>query len=97
MHLLEAGVDITTIATWLGHTQLSTTHGYVEINLCMKQKALAAAAVLPELTYGHFPQSDLLTWLAALGRPRRYAQSPPLMSPNPLRRSRQLHITQRSP
>jgi site-specific recombinase XerD len=97
MHLLESGVDITTIAAWLGHTQLSTTHGYVEINLRMKQNALAAAAALPELTNGHFPEGDLLTWLAALGRPRRYAQSPSLISPAPLRRSRQLHITQRSP
>ena len=98
MHLLEAGVDITTIAAWLGHTQLSTTHGYVEINLRMKQKALAAtAAALPELAHGHFPQGDLLTWLAALGHPRRYAQSPPPIPPSPFRRSRQLHITQRSP
>ncbi len=40
MHLLEAGVDITTIAAWLGHSQLDTTHGYIEINLRMKQKAL---------------------------------------------------------
>ena len=75
MHLLEAGIDITTIAAWLGHTQLSTTHGYVEINLRMKQKALAAAAALPELTAGQFPQGDLLTWLAAIGvmrsRPHR--------------------------
>jgi integrase/recombinase XerD len=97
MHLLEAGVDITTIAAWLGHAELSTTHGYVEINLRMKQKALAAAASLPELAHGHFPQGDLLTWLAALGRPRRYVQSPPPLLPTPLRRSPQLHITQRSP
>jgi integrase/recombinase XerD len=75
MHLLHAGVDITTIAAWLGHSQLSTTHGYVEIDLRMKQKAVAAAA-LPELNQGEYPQGDLLTWLATLGRSRRYAQSP---------------------
>lgn len=97
MHLLEAGVDITTIAAWLGHSQLSTTHGYLEINLRMKQKALAAASALPELAYGNFPHGDLLTWLAALGRKPRYAQPPPPMPPTPLRRSRQLHITGRSP
>lgn len=77
MHLLEAGVDITTIAAWLGHTQLSTTHGYVEVNLRMKQQAVAAAATLPELTRGEFPQGDLLTWLDALGRPQRYVQQQP--------------------
>lgn len=76
MHLLHAGVDITTIAAWLGHAQLSTTHAYIEIDLRMKQKAVTAAAALPELTQGKFPQGDLLTWLAALGRSRRYAQSP---------------------
>jgi len=97
MHLLESGVDITTIAAWLGHSQLDTTHGYVEINLRMKQKALAAAVAVPELAHGHFPQGDLLTWLAALGRRPRYAESPPPIPPNPLSRHRQLHITGRSP
>ncbi len=97
MHLLEAGVDITTIAAWLGHAKLDTTHGYVEINLRMKQKALAAAVALPELAHGHFPQGDLLTWLAGLGRRPRYAESPPPLLLNPLRRSPRLHITGRSP
>lgn len=82
MHLLHAGVDITTIAAWLGHSQLSTTHAYVEIDLRMKQRAVAAAAALPELTQGKFPEGDLLTWLESLGRSRRYAQSPPPM-PSP--------------
>jgi site-specific recombinase XerD len=97
MHLLQAGVDITTIAAWLGHAQLSTTHGYVEIDLRMKQKAVAAAAALPELTQGKFPSGNLLAWLAALGKPKRYAQSPPPMSAFPLGRASQLHITGHSP
>jgi site-specific recombinase XerD len=42
MHLLQAGVDLSVIKTWLGHVSLSTTHGYVEIDLAMKRKALAA-------------------------------------------------------
>jgi hypothetical protein len=79
MHLLQSGVDITTIAAWLGHAQLSTTHAYIEIDLRMKQAALAeSTAALPELAKGNFPKGDLLTWLAALGRPPRYAQSWPL-------------------
>ena len=93
MHLLHAEVDITTIAAWLGHSQLATTHGYVEIDLRMKQKALAAtAATLPELTQGKFPEGDLLTWLAGLGRSRRYVESPPPMSPPRLKGAQQLHI-----
>ena len=46
MHLLKSGVDITTIAAWLGHSDLSTTHGYVEIDLRMKQAAVAASATV---------------------------------------------------
>jgi site-specific recombinase XerD len=68
MHLLQSGVDITTIAAWLGHAQLSTTHGYVEIDLRMKQAAVALDAGLPEINCGPFPTGDLLTWLAGLGR-----------------------------
>lgn len=41
MHLLQAGVDLTVIKNWLGHVNLSTTHGYIEIDLEMKRKALA--------------------------------------------------------
>lgn len=42
MHLLQSGVDLTVRQRWLGHVQLATTHGYVEIDLEMKRKALAA-------------------------------------------------------
>ena len=42
MHLLQSGVDLTVIQRWLGHVQLSTTHGYVEIDMEMKRRALAA-------------------------------------------------------
>lgn len=80
MHLLKSGVDITTIAAWLGHADLSTTHGYVEIDLRMKQAAVAASATLPDLHHGAFPTGDLLTWLASLGRPD-YAQRPPPQPP----------------
>lgn len=40
MHLLQAGVDITVIALWLGHESPATTHLYVEADLEMKQRAL---------------------------------------------------------
>ena len=44
MHLLQAGVDITVIALWLGHESPVTTHGYVEADLAMKERALATIA-----------------------------------------------------
>lgn len=40
MHLLQAGVDITAIALWLGHESPLTTHQYIEADLQMKQKTL---------------------------------------------------------
>jgi len=36
----QAGVDITVIALWLGHESIQTTHGYIEADLAMKEKAL---------------------------------------------------------
>ncbi len=93
MHLLQAGVDITTIAAWLGHAQLATTHAYVEINLRMKQQAIAAADTLPELSGATFPQDELLTWLDSLGRSRSYVQSPLPPSPRDFGRGASLHIT----
>jgi site-specific recombinase XerD len=41
MHLLQAGVDISVIALWLGHESPVTTHHYVEADLTMKENALA--------------------------------------------------------
>jgi len=41
MHLLQAGVDISVIALWLGHESPTTTHQYVEADLTMKERALA--------------------------------------------------------
>lgn len=41
MHLLQAGVDISVIALWLGHESPATTHQYIEADLAMKEQALA--------------------------------------------------------
>ena len=96
MHLLESDVDITTIAAWLGHAQLDTTHGYVEITLRMKLKALDAANTLPQLSKGGFPKGNLLTWLAALGRAPTYVQQPTPQRAAWWSQQHPLHITQDS-
>ena len=66
MHLLQAGVDLTVIALWLGHESPVTTHGYVEADLAMKERALAAIA--PPETHGvrYRPADALLKFLQAL-------------------------------
>jgi len=48
MHLLQAGVDLTVIKSWLGHVNLATTHAYVEIDLEMKRKALSMCRPVEE-------------------------------------------------
>jgi integrase/recombinase XerD len=70
MHLLQSGVDLTVIQRWLGHVQLATTHNYVEIDLEMKRKALAAcnapdeaAAGLQTVIDAH---QDVIRWLDSL-------------------------------
>ena len=42
MSFLQAGIDITVIAMWLGHEHIDTTHFYITADMQMKQKALDA-------------------------------------------------------
>jgi len=69
MHMLQSGVDLTVIKNWLGHVNLSTTHNYIEIDLEMKRKALAACSPvaksynLKELIKEN---NDLISWLESL-------------------------------
>jgi integrase/recombinase XerD len=41
MRLLQAGVDLTVIALWLGHENPATMHMYIEVDLAMKERALS--------------------------------------------------------
>jgi len=66
MHLLQSGVDITVIALWLGHESPSTTHGYVEADLKMKERALAAIAPLDVKRKRYRPSDALLQFLENL-------------------------------
>ena len=68
MHLLQSGVEINVIRSWLGHVSLVTTNRYVEIDLAMKAKALETCAVGGTGTQpGRWrTDPDLLTWLESL-------------------------------
>lgn len=65
-HLLREGVDITVIALWLGHESLTSTHGYIEADLAMKERALAS--ISPPATKGtrYHPSDSLLSFLQSL-------------------------------
>ena len=43
MMMLAAGVDIATVAIWLGHEDINTTHKYVVSDIAVKEEALAKA------------------------------------------------------
>ena len=66
MHLLQAGVDVATIALWLGHERLDTTHQYVEADLQLKERALAKLDPLGQRTRRFKADDPLLTFLASL-------------------------------
>ncbi|WP_431710609.1 tyrosine-type recombinase/integrase [Glutamicibacter uratoxydans] len=44
MRLLQAGVDSTVIALWLGHEQVSTTNVYIHADMTLKESAIAKVA-----------------------------------------------------
>ena len=59
MHLLQAGVDISVIALWLGHESPVTTHMYIEADLAMKERALARLHE-PDATLKRYRAPDTL-------------------------------------
>ena len=66
IHLLQVGVDIATMALWLGHESIETTHMYLQADLAMQEKALEKLDPL-EGGWKRFHADDpLLTFLNAL-------------------------------
>jgi len=66
MELLQAGMDRSVIALWLGHESVETTQIYLDADLAMKEKALAKTAPL-EGKPGRFrPDDRLMAFLKAL-------------------------------
>jgi site-specific recombinase XerD len=66
MHLLQAGVDITVIALWLGHASPTTTHGYVEADLAMKKRALDKLSEPAHRRTPFAPSKGILAFLDGL-------------------------------
>ncbi len=66
MHLLQSGIDLSTIAFWLGHESIETTHKYMVADLQLKERALAKTAS-PQVPSGRYqPSEDILAFLAGL-------------------------------
>jgi site-specific recombinase XerD len=66
MQLLQAGVDTTVIALWLGHERVDTTQIYLHADLALKERALARTKP-PDAKPGRYrPPDTLLAFLEAL-------------------------------
>jgi len=67
MSLLQAHVDSTVIALWLGHADTSSTQQYIHADMTIKERALALLTP-PTVKPGRYtPTDDLLAYLDNLG------------------------------
>lgn len=66
MRLLLAGNDITVIALWLGHEQLSTTNIYLHADMTHKQQAIDRTKPLTTRPGRYQPDDSLITFLESL-------------------------------
>ncbi|WP_342216480.1 tyrosine-type recombinase/integrase [Mesorhizobium sp. L-2-11] len=80
VHLLRAGVDINTIRAWLGHVSLDTTNIYAEVDLEMKDKALAKVDISG---LRESPRQRSLPSLVAFLKPCRLQPSPFMLRAGP--------------
>ena len=67
MELLQAGVDRSVIALWLGHESVETTQIYLDANLALKELALAKTTPANTKVRGRYrPDDTLLAFLKGL-------------------------------
>ena len=66
MRLLQAGVDTSVIALWLGHEQVETTQIYLHADLALKERAVARTTPVHTSPGRYRPSDALLAFLEAL-------------------------------
>ncbi|MFJ6486536.1 tyrosine-type recombinase/integrase [Streptomyces sp. NPDC091682] len=66
MSLLQAGVDTTVIALWLGHAGVRSTDAYVHADMTIKEKALALTAPVATRPGRYRPTDKVLAFLDRL-------------------------------
>ena len=66
MELLQAGIDRSLIAIWLGHESLDSTQIYLDANLALKEEILAKTNPFPGKPTRYRPDDRLLAFLKAL-------------------------------
>lgn len=66
LRMLQSGVDISTIAIWLGHESMITTHKYMEADLEMKRQTLEKMCDPSHSSYYFKPDDSILVFLDSL-------------------------------
>jgi len=69
MHLLQSGVELNVIKSWLGHVSITTTSQYIEIDMEMKRKAIERCSPPVPVPAGDKPwrcRQDVIQWLEDL-------------------------------
>jgi integrase/recombinase XerD len=66
MALLAAGVDVSVIALWLGHTDTHSTDAYLHADMTIKQAAIDRTTPPHVKTGIYHPEPDILVWLTSL-------------------------------
>ena len=69
MHLLQSGVELNVIKSWLGHVSITTTSEYIEIDMQMKREAIERCTPPVPVPAGDSPwhcREDIIQWLEDL-------------------------------
>ncbi|MDD4357697.1 MAG: tyrosine-type recombinase/integrase [Smithellaceae bacterium] len=66
LRMLQSGVDISTIAIWLGHESIITTHKYMEADIEMKRQTLEKMSEPGQSIYHFVPNNSVLAFLDSL-------------------------------
>jgi site-specific recombinase XerD len=66
MEMLQAGVDRSMIALWLGHESVETTQIYLDADLAMKEKILSKITPIKSQKGRYRPSDQLLSFLKGL-------------------------------
>ena len=66
MELLQAGVDRSLIALWLGHESVETTQIYLDADLALKEKVLSKTTPIKAKSTRYRPDDELLGFLKNL-------------------------------
>ena len=66
MSLLQAGVDTSVIAFWLGHADIRSTQPYLHADMTIKQRALERMTAASAAPGRYRPRDALLAFLEGL-------------------------------